>query len=101
MFERIDVLGATDYTFTLTAHAMSRGWDAAFGAGVVRVKGGQSGRGERTWPRGTYLIASGSTEGLRLPSADEAQEGGVRVVGVGGGSPNPIAHVGKGPHLAQ
>lgn len=25
-----------------------RGWDAAFGAGVVRVKEGQSGRGERT-----------------------------------------------------
>ena len=47
VFERIDVLGATDYTFTLTAHAKSRGWDAAFGAGVVRVKDGQSGRGER------------------------------------------------------
>ena len=30
--ERIDVLGATDYTFTLTARAKSRGWDAAFGA---------------------------------------------------------------------
>lgn len=48
MFERIDVLGVTDYTFTLTAHAKARGWDAAFGAGVVRVKNGQSGRGERT-----------------------------------------------------
>ena len=47
VFERIDVLGATDYTFTLTAHAKSRGWDTAFGAGVVRVKEGQSGRGER------------------------------------------------------
>jgi hypothetical protein len=26
-----------DYTFTLTAHAKARGWDAAFWAGVVRV----------------------------------------------------------------
>ncbi len=47
VFERIDVLGVTDYTFALTAHAKARGWDAAFGAGVVRVKEGQSGRGER------------------------------------------------------
>jgi hypothetical protein len=46
VFERIDVLGVTDYTFTLTAHAKARGWDAAFGAGVIRVKQGQSGRGE-------------------------------------------------------
>ncbi len=38
VFERIDVLGVTDFTFTLTAHAKARGWDAAFGAGVVRVK---------------------------------------------------------------
>jgi hypothetical protein len=47
VFERIDVLGVTDFTFTLTTHARARGWDAAFGAGVVRVKEGQSGRGER------------------------------------------------------
>ncbi len=47
VFERIDVLGATDYTLTVTAHARARGWDAAFGAGVVRVKEGRSGRGER------------------------------------------------------
>ena len=47
VFERIDVLGATDFTFTLTAHAKARGWDAAFGAGVVSVKEGRSGRGER------------------------------------------------------
>jgi len=39
--------GVTDYTFTLTAHAKARRWDAAFGAGVVRVQEGQSGRGER------------------------------------------------------
>jgi hypothetical protein len=47
VFERIDVLGVTDYTFTLTARAKAHGWDAAFGAGVVRVKDGRSGRGER------------------------------------------------------
>jgi hypothetical protein len=47
VFERIDVLGANDFTFALTAHARARGWDAAFDAGVVRVKEGQSGRGER------------------------------------------------------
>lgn len=50
MFARIDILGVTDYTSTLTAHAKARGWDAAFGAGVVRVKEGQSGRGERDSP---------------------------------------------------
>ena len=47
VFERIDVLGVSDYTFTLTEHAKALGWDAAFGAGVVRVKDSQSGRGER------------------------------------------------------
>ena len=47
MFERIDVAGSTDYTFTLTAHAKARGRDAAFEASVVRVKEGQFGRGER------------------------------------------------------
>ena len=45
--ERIDVLGVTDFTFALTAHPKARGWDVAFGASVVRVKEGQSGRGER------------------------------------------------------
>ena len=37
-------ISPTDYTFTLTAHAKARGWDAAFGAGVVRVKEGEFGR---------------------------------------------------------
>ncbi len=46
-FERIDVLGVTNYTITLTAHPKARGWDAAFGAGIFRVKEGQYGRGER------------------------------------------------------
>ncbi|MGC8635294.1 MAG: hypothetical protein ACP5VP_11685 [Candidatus Limnocylindrales bacterium] len=48
VFERIDVLGASDFTFTLTAQAKARGWDAAFGAGAVYAKEGRSGRGERT-----------------------------------------------------
>ena len=50
VFERIDVLGANDFTFALTAQARARGWDAAFGPGVVRVEEGQSGRGERDSP---------------------------------------------------
>ncbi len=49
VFERIDVLGVTDYTFTLTAHAKARGWDAAFGAGVLRLQG-QGGRGKTPSP---------------------------------------------------
>ena len=65
LFERIDVLGANDFTFALTAHARARGRDAAFGAGVVRVKEGQSGRGERTWARGTYLIGKGAVDPVR------------------------------------
>jgi hypothetical protein len=48
VFERIDVLGVTDYTFTLTAYAKARGCDAAVGAGDVVVSNGQSGRGERS-----------------------------------------------------
>lgn len=49
VFERIDVLGVTDYTFTLTAAAKARGWDAAFGPGVLRV-GEQGGRGKSPSP---------------------------------------------------
>ncbi len=37
VFERIDVLGVTNYMFALTAHAKARGWDAAFGPGVLRL----------------------------------------------------------------
>ncbi len=36
--------------YELTAHAKARGWDAVFGAGIVRLKEGQSGRGERHSP---------------------------------------------------
>ena len=64
VFERIDVLGVTDYTFTLTAHAKARGWDAAFGAGVVRTKEGRSGRGER----GSACGAAGVAPGAALPA---------------------------------
>ena len=46
VFERIDVLGVTDFTFTLTAQARARGWDAAFGPGVLRVEDGHSSRAE-------------------------------------------------------
>jgi hypothetical protein len=53
VFERIDVLGGTDYTFTLTAHAKAHGWDAAFGAGDQSISIGQSGRGERDSPSRT------------------------------------------------
>ena len=56
VFERIDVLGVTDYTFTLTAAAKARGWDAAFGPVVLRVKQGQSGRGERSQASSTDLF---------------------------------------------
>jgi hypothetical protein len=68
VFERIDVLGVTDYTFTLTAHAKARGWDAAFGARVVRVKQGRSGRGERaradTIQLNVRIIGDGSGSAL-------------------------------------
>ncbi len=49
VFERIDVLAVTDYTFTLTAHEKARGWDAAFGApgSSAGGAGGLIGRGER------------------------------------------------------
>lgn len=66
VFERIDVLGATDFTFALTAHAKARGWDAAFGAGVVRVaEDGQSSR----------VKTSGTASGNDLPSAKEGRSG--------------------------
>jgi hypothetical protein len=69
VFERIDVLGATDYTFMLTAHAKARGWDVAFGARGVAVTNGPSGRGERTSADTTQLsvrIVGGGPEPQRL-----------------------------------
>ena len=55
VFERIDVLGANDFTFALTAHAKAHGWDAAFGVGNQSISIGQSGRGERHSPATTDL----------------------------------------------
>ena len=57
VFERIDVLGVTDYTFTLTAHAKARGWDAAFGSGVLRLEN-QGSRGK------TPTLQTGPGEGV-------------------------------------
>jgi len=63
-FERIDVLGVTDYTFTLTAHAKAHGWDAAFGAGDQSISIGQCGRGERssadTFQLSVRIVGGGS-----------------------------------------
>lgn len=56
VFERIDVLGANDFTFTLTAHAKAHGWDAAFGAEDQSISIGRSGRGERHSPATTDLL---------------------------------------------
>jgi hypothetical protein len=69
VFERVDVLGVTDYTFTLTAHAKARGWDAALGPGLVRVKEGQSGRGERGCPATNDLPVT-----MRLAEPPESGE---------------------------
>ena len=66
VFERIDVLGVTDFTFTLTAAAKARRWDAAFGSGVLRV-GDQGGRGK------TPSLNPASGEGVL--STKEGQSG--------------------------
>lgn len=49
VFDRIDVLGARDYRFTPTAAAKARGWDAAFGQGVLRLES-QGGRDKTSGP---------------------------------------------------
>ena len=54
-FERIDVLGVTGFTFTLSAHAKAHGWDATFGAEDQSISIGRSGRGERHSPATTDL----------------------------------------------
>ena len=46
-FERIDVLGVTDYTITPTADAIAHGWDAAFGEEAITCSISHSGRGGR------------------------------------------------------
>ena len=53
----VDVLRVTAYTFT--ADRSPEGGFAALrpdAQASSALKGGRSGRGERTWPRGTYLI---------------------------------------------
>lgn len=67
VFERIDVLGVTDYTFTLTPDARAHGWDAAFGPGTVPGSIGQSGRGERPSPSTNDRLAIA----MRLASPPE------------------------------
>ncbi len=51
VFERIEVLGARDFMFTLTAAAKARGWDAAFGPGVLRLEAHVVGARPRTRTR--------------------------------------------------
>ena len=77
--ERIDVLGVTDYTFRLTAHAKARGWDAAFGPGVLRLQG-QCGRGK------TPSTSPASGEGVL--SVKEGQSG--RGERISPDTPSPI-----------
>ncbi|MEX1169632.1 MAG: hypothetical protein WEE50_05765 [Chloroflexota bacterium] len=69
VFERIDVLGVTDYTFTLTAHAKARGWDAAFGSGVLRLND-QCGRGKTQG-----LAPAGSSPETGFSEHEEGQSG--------------------------
>lgn len=62
----------TDHTFTLTAHAKARGWDAAFGPGVLRLaEDGQGGRGRTPGP-GT-VPGTGGCPGGAEPWAVECQ----------------------------
>ena len=50
VFERIDVLGVTDYSITPTPDAIAHGWDRAFGDTVIAGSIGRYGRGERISP---------------------------------------------------
>ena len=62
VFERIDVLGVTDYTFTLTAAAKARRWDAAFGPGVLCV-----------WEQGGRGKTSDSDKVARCPETGDSE----------------------------
>jgi hypothetical protein len=58
----------TDSTFRLTAAAKARGWDAAFGGGVLHVaEDGQGGRGKTPRP--------GTVSGTDLLSVKEGRFG--------------------------
>ncbi len=50
VFERIDVLGVTEYSITPTPDAIAHGWDRAFGDTVIAGSIGRYGRGERISP---------------------------------------------------
>ncbi len=68
VFERIDVLGARDFTFTLTAAAKARGWDAAFGRGVLRLSA-DGGRGK------TSTLQTGPEEGVLSTTQGQSGRG--------------------------
>jgi hypothetical protein len=69
VLERIDVLGVTACTITLTAYAKAHGWDAAFGAGDQSISIGQSGWGERGCPATNDLPVT-----MRLAEPPESGE---------------------------
>jgi hypothetical protein len=71
VFERIDVLGARDFTFTLTAAAKARGWDAAFGPGVLRLDA-NVGRG---YSRGPGAAHKGANTGDSPHEEDQSGRG--------------------------
>ena len=98
VFERIDVLGVTDFTFTLTAHAKARGWDAAFGPGVRRV-GDQGGRGKTPSPspaqnEGVLSTKEGQSGRGERVSADTIQLS-IRI------DPQPVKNVPSYVHRAS
>ena len=64
VFERIDVLGVTDYTIHPTAEAVALGWADAFGPEFT-CSIGRSGRGGRTRASGNELSATIRVAGPR------------------------------------
>jgi hypothetical protein len=95
LFTKLEVEGYTKMRYELTPDAATLGLGAALPAQLET--GGHTGgfgRGERTWPRGTYLIALGPRPAPRHPGVvlpagvvrrDDADvHPGVRPAGVGG-----------------
>lgn len=58
VFERIDVLGVTEYSIVPTADAIAQGWDLAFGRAAITCTIGHSGRGGRSSAAGSELVAT-------------------------------------------
>ena len=58
-FSEIRTLGFTEMEFELTDEARRMGLGAALPEGTFTVGVSGSGRGERTWGSGTYLIDCG------------------------------------------